>query len=104
MCQEVNISYNDIVNSCKEVENYLGISKKNLVGTSFSVNLYAHRFPSAYYGMPEATQFDARYTASGWRVTVISRCNCNHQRRLYLHLSDTAKSSLVEQAETGKWF
>ena len=92
------IDVKDIADDLLEINEYLGISKKAMKGTSVHVDHNAQSFPGAYKGTPESTQFDAEFTTA-WFITDIVRDSCI-RRKFALKLSETAKEEYLRNAET----
>ena len=92
------IDVKDIIDDLIEINDYLGISKKGMKGTTVHVDHNAQAFPNAYKGTPESTHFTAEFT-SGWFVTAIYRSTCI-RRKYELKLSESAKEEYLRNAET----
>ena len=88
----------DIIDDLIAINNYLGITKKAMKGTTVHVDHNAQAFPGAYKGTPESTQFTAEFT-SAWFITDISRDTCT-RRKYNLQLSETAKEAYLLNAES----
>lgn len=88
----------DIADDLLEINDYLGITKKSLKGTTVHVDHNAQSFPGAYKGTPESTHFDAEFTTA-WFVTDIVRDSCI-RRKFALKLSEAAKEEYLRNAET----
>lgn len=94
------IDVKDIIDDLIAVNEYLGITKKSLKGTTVHVDHHAQTFPGAYKGTPESTHFDAVFT-TGWIITAIYRDTCVKQK-YSLKLSETAKAEYLQNAESLK--
>lgn len=92
------IDAKDIIDDLIAINNYLGITKKAMKGTTVHVDHNAQAFPGAYKGTPESTQFTAEFT-SAWFITDISRDTCT-RRKYNLQLSETAKEAYLLNAES----
>ena len=92
------IDVKDIVDDLIAINDYLGITKKAMKGTTVHVDHNAQAFPGAYKGTPESTQFTAEFT-SAWFITDISRDTCT-RRKYDLKLSETAKEAYLLNAES----
>ena len=92
------IDVKDIIDDLIAINDYLGISKKAMKGTTVHVDHNAQAFSGAYKGTPESTQFRAEFT-SAWFITDISRDTCT-RRKYSLQLSETAKEAYLLNAES----
>ena len=92
------INARDLIDDLIEVNDYLGLTKKVMKGTTVRVDHNAQSFPNAYKYVPESTIFCAEFT-SGWFITDIFRGTCK-TRKYDLKLSDTAKEAYLKNAES----
>lgn len=92
------IDVKDIIDDLIAINDYLGITKKAMKGTTVRVDHNAQYFPHAYKYVPESTIFRAEFT-SAWFVTDISRDTCT-RRKYSLKLSETAKEAYLLNAES----
>ena len=88
----------EIIDDLIEIDDYLGLTKKAMKGTTVHVDHFAQKFPGAYKGTPLSTHFTAEFT-SNWFVTAIYRDTCKN-RKYDLKLSETAKEAYLKNAET----
>ena len=91
------INAEDILNAVLQVDDYFGITKKAMIGTTIKVDCNAQKFPNAYKWVPESTCFCAEMTSIGWAVTSIFR-DTTKSKKFYVELSDTAKEAYMEKA------
>lgn len=94
------IDAQDIIDDLIEINDYLGITKKSMKGTTARVDHNAQSFPGAYKGTPESTHFSAEFTTN-WFVTSIGRDTCT-SRKYNIKLSEAAKEEYLRNAETLK--
>lgn len=97
-CKARTICAEDIVKALCFVEDELRISKKSMDGISVEIDLNAQPFPNAYKGIPDSTQFSARFKNGYWRVTDIRRAECRAPGRAYvINHTDESKAALIER-------
>lgn len=97
-CKARTICADGIVQALCFVEDELRISKKSMDGISVEIDLNAQHFPNAYKGIPDSTQFSARFKNGYWRVTDIRRAECRAPGRAYvIHHTDESKAALIER-------
>lgn len=95
------VTVKDVYEAAEHVERKLGITKKALEGVRVHVDLAAQTFPNAYHGIPESTQFDMVFTKRFWRVTKVSREQCESSGRDYrVTFTEDARKALVERFES----
>ena len=92
------IDVKDIIDDLIEINEYFGITKKSMKGTTVLVDHNAQTFPTAYKGTPESTHFRAEFTTN-WFVTSIRRERCI-PKKFHIKLSETAKEEYLKNAET----
>ena len=91
------ISAERILLTLTDVEETLGIPKKAMNGISVTIDDNAQRFPNAYKGIPESTQFTAEYK-NGWRVTDICRAPTRSpSRRVTVEHTDESRAALINR-------
>lgn len=90
----------DIMDALETIEERLGIPKAHMIGITAEVDVNAQTFPNAYKYRPESTQFEAKRTASGWKVVNIYRGTTHGPSTRYsLTLTDKARESIIESRE-----
>lgn len=72
-----------------------GIKGKRFAGIEVRFNPCAQKFPNAYKGIPESTQFDVVYDGRAWKITQIFRYICDNTRCRILW-TDEAKKAVIE--------
>lgn len=92
------IDVKDIVDDLIEINEYFGITKKSMKGTTVLVDHNAQTFPTAYKGTPESTHFRAEFTTN-WFITSVIRERCI-PKKFHVKLSETAKEEYLRNAET----
>lgn len=93
------IDAQDIICALMEVNDFLSISKKAMVGTRVRIDCNAQNFPNAYKWVPQSTIFLAEFTKSGWTVTDIYRGTAM-RKKVFMLMSDTAKEAYLNKAVT----
>ena len=97
-CKERILTYNNVKRSLEEIERYLEICKKDMIGISVLVEPNAQDFPSAYRYIPYSIYYRAERKASGWDVTPFGKyktARANHMADI--HLTDRAKEAIIEK-------
>lgn len=75
------------------------ISATSLEGVTGVFDPNARRFPNAYKGIPESTQFTAVFRRGRWVVTSIFRGRVASARQIRLTLTDAAKNAIIAAVE-----
>lgn len=102
-CKVRRISAEIIAEALKEVDRELQIPDSAKKGIVVNVDWHAQTFAKAYgkMGIPESTQFKARFASDGWRVTEISRGTCRGaSRECLVTLTDKAQEALIRRFST----
>ena len=96
------ISYEDIVDTLKEIDARLGISNAAKKGVKVFVDYHAPHFPARYNGRPESTQFRAEHNGKTWAITEICRGYTIHteNKAINLTFTDTAKAAIIKNLES----
>lgn len=85
----------------KEAEDYLDIPKKYLEGTVIDCDYHAQTFPNCYKGVPESTQFGAKFENGKWRIIWIGRYITRRAgHKFEIELSDSAKEAIIKRFST----
>lgn len=98
-CNARLITYEDILSELKAVDEQFSkvCTKKGLENTSVSIDVNGQNFPNAYKYSAESTQFSAIYLKGKWRLVYLGRDYCkSYAQRWNIHLSETAKQSILE--------
>ena len=98
-CTARTIDYEDILAELKAVEYQFSTvcTKKGFEGTTVLIDVNGQTFPNAYKFSAYSTQFSAVYLKSKWRLMYIGRDFCkSYNQRWYIHLSETAKQSILD--------
>jgi len=90
------INYKDIILAIKIIDAKLNITKKAKEGIRISVALHAERYPNAYRGIPESTQFLLVFKGGKWRLADIYRFSCNRKNTYHTKLPEIAKKAIIE--------
>lgn len=90
------IEIDDIINALAEIENKLSLPKKAMIGVSAWVDVNAQKFPTAYRGIPESTQFHAEYTTGGWKILSVVRYRCTNTKVEITH-TEASKEALIQR-------
>jgi len=95
------ISYNDIIDTLKEIDSRLGISKAAKKGVKVLVDYHAQHFPSCYNGRPESTQFRAEFNGKTWALTEIFRGYTiqTANKAINITFTDKAKEAIIQSLE-----
>lgn len=92
------ITYDDIIQDIKNVEQTLGIAKKDMVGIEVDVDHHAQNFPNAYKYTPESTQYIIRKKASGWELLSVDRYRTRREGHRYnVKLTAEAKAAIIKR-------
>ena len=95
------ITVDDIVDTCTDVFRHVGISKKALSGSTFTADVNAQKFSSAYKGIPESTVFSAVYKGNTWYITSIERGRTfSPSCMVRMNLTNDAKTAVLRRMET----
>lgn len=92
------ITAQNIIDTCKKIEQQLFISKTNLKGVSALVNIHRQQFPNAYKGIPESTYFSVIHDGKNWELKEIYRYRCNN-KYCQITLTDEAKTAIIKKHE-----
>lgn len=96
-CSARTITFDDIVTALYRVTVKLDIHKKDIDGTTVTIDVYADDFPRAYKYIPYSTIFDAEYRNGHWYVTNIYRGKTHAKgRAVYMILSESAKTAVLD--------
>ena len=91
------LSYDDITEFCKKAEDALDIPLKSMIGTEIFVDVNAGKL-DAYNGSPLSTQFRAKKTPAGWRLTELLRDYCwKTESRGIIFPSEKAKNAIISK-------
>lgn len=93
-----SIAAEDICKALVNIENKLDIPKKSMEGIYADVDIHAQRFPTAYHGRPESTQFTAVYKSGSWRIINITRGTVKSPTRMVeiLH-TDESRRAIIDR-------
>lgn len=97
-CKERILTYNNVKRSLEEIEKYLEICKKDMIGIVITVDPNAQDFPSAYKYIPYSIYYRAERKKSGWDITPLGKyktARANHMANI--HLTDGAKKAIIEK-------
>lgn len=75
------------------------ISNSALEGVVGMFDMHAQKFPNAYKGIPESTQFTAVFRRGRWVITDIHRGRVVSARKARFTLTDAAKSAIIAAVE-----
>ena len=90
----------DVLYELAKVEDKLGISKKAMDGITVEIDPNAETLPGSYKGIPESTQFTARYK-NGWYITDIYRAKCKGKtQKVVVNHTDTSRAAIIERLTT----
>lgn len=92
------IGYLSIVLAIDEIERRLGIKKKAMTGITAEIDDHAQVFPAAYKYTPYSTHAYIEKTATGWKLTDITR-EPTGRKKITLNLTDEAKKAIIERME-----
>lgn len=93
------VSAQEVFSMTAEIEMRLDIPKKYMTGIKATCNYHATRFPKAYGGDPEATEFKVVRTSQGWSLIEAYRAPCDDIRRVYLDLTEESKAAIIKKHE-----
>lgn len=97
-CTARTIEYFHIVNTVMEIENKYNLTKKQLEGCKFDVDMYAQDFPRAYKYTADSTQFTIVMEKGKWRITDIDRYATRKSgQRIIATLTDEAKTAILNK-------
>lgn len=91
------ITTSTVINTLAKVQKQLNIPKKSMKGISISVDYYAQKFPSAYKGIPESTQFKAEYDGRHWRITNVYRAKCRYSGEVIINHTEESKKAIINR-------
>lgn len=92
------IDYMDILIAIKEIEKKLNIPKKHMEGTSAWVDTWNQKYPNAYHGVPESTQFHVVYKNGSWKLIEVCRSITGRGTGEYsLNLSESTEEALIKK-------
>jgi len=96
------ISYDDIIDTLKEIDSRLGISKASKKGVKVLVDYHAQHFPACYHGRPESTYFQAEYNGKTWAITNIKRGYTTQtpNKAILITFTDAAKEAIIRNMES----
>ena len=94
MARVRTITAEKLIETLADIDKTLGISKKAKEGIKISVDINAQKFPRAYKGIPESTQFTAEFKGGSWRITGIKRAQCRTARIVIEH-TEASKAALI---------
>jgi len=92
------ITADDIIDCVDRINRHLGIPKCKMDGCAAYCDVNAQRYPNAYRGIPQSTQFRAENIRGNWYLTDVSRCNQTGTVAVLLDLTDAAKAAILEAA------
>lgn len=92
------IDAGDIILECERVGNRLDIPKSHMDGISFSADINAQNFPSAYKYIPASTIFNAQYHGGKWYLVGVSRETTRRAGHgVQVKLTDVARESVLDR-------
>lgn len=95
------IRYGYIVESLENLEKFLGIRKKDMIGITADVDYHAQDFPNAYKHTPVSTHFTVVRKTSGWDLVSAERDTTRrHNHTFHVTLTDAAKQAIIESKMT----
>lgn len=91
------VTAEDLIDSVETVRKYLDIPRKYMMGVSYSVDVHAQAFPSAYSGTPESTVLYVRFASGGTAYLAgAARERCRAPSRKYqVELTADAEKALL---------
>lgn len=94
------ITVSTVMNTLIKVQKQLDIPKKSMKGITINVDYYARKFPSAYKGTPESTQFIAEYDGRHWRITNVYRAKCRSTGEVVVSHTEESKKAIIDRFTT----
>ena len=98
-CKARLITYEDILAELKAVDEQFSkvCTKKAFENTEVLIDVNGQNFPNSYKFSAYSTQFRVVYSKGKWRLMYIGRDFCkSYNQRWYIHLSETAKQSILD--------
>ena len=97
-CKERILTYKNVEYSLKEIEEHLGIPKKDMIGIVVVVDPNAQDFPNAYKYTPYSIYYTAERKPSGWDVKPFGKYRTARASRMaVIELTDRAKEAIIEK-------
>lgn len=92
------ITLGDMWTCLDDFKRETGLSARALEGTRVDVDLHAQVMSKAYKGIPQSTQFSARFERGVWHITDIRRDVLKqHSWHVEATYSECAKEALVQR-------
>ncbi len=97
-CSARLLTSEQIRHTVTKIEKHLKslLPKKDWKGLSFSVDVNAQSFPSAYNAIPRSTHFDCVRGSTGWFVTEITRAITKGPTQIITPLNLASKSAEIQ--------
>ena len=89
------INHDSIINAVEDIQYKLDVPKKYLDQISVWVDPHAGKFPKAYKGVPESTQFEITFLKGKAYLTSVERTDVKKNRYRFI-LNETVKEKIVE--------
>ena len=99
------ITLNDVLRAVADIEKKLqDVPKVAWEGVRVVVDVHGgERYPNAYRGTPESTQFEVAYTSGTWKLTDVYRMDVVKTKGGYMtiYLPDALQKAIIESFK--KW-